>query len=180
LAEKGFEIHVEFDKGDRLKWVDQLVSEAFIQAEQQGSSISSVVITCGNTELFERNWASYLYGDQQGFEDTIAQLFLSSFANNLGMPLQWLLDEWDLLGSPRPYHRGLLKKYQRLIKQAEKQLLFRGLGKIHYRDPVLATCTDIELEYAGSDFVHLNSDELIQPMWLGSQLKKETQDLAFT
>ena len=166
LTKDGLEIHVEFEKGDRLKWINELTQKAFERAVSKSLKISNVLITCSNSELFERNWASHLFGDQLDQDNSIAHLFLNNTANNLGLPLQWLIDEWQTLNTVRAYHQGLLKKYDRLSKQVENQLLYRGGNKLYSRDPILATCTEILVEHGNSDFIHLNSDEEIQPVWM--------------
>ena len=166
LAESGIELQVLFEKGDRLKWIDQLISEGYDTALKQNMSVANPVLNCLNEELFTRNWCSYVYGDLAGEEDSIANLFLTSLSNSLGMPLQWLIDEWETFPPPRPYHRGLFRKYQKAVAAIELQRRINNSRHFYYRDPVLANCVSLEFEYENSDFIHLNSDEVIQPAWL--------------
>lgn len=177
LAKSGLELQVLFEKGDRLKWLDQLIATGFQEAKKEGWLVGKPVLNCLNEELFDRNWCTHFYGDLAGQEDSIANLFLTSISNNLGMPLQWLIDEWETLKPPRPYHRGILRKYQRAVSATELQARVNNTEHLYYRDPVLANCVSVEFEYVNSNFIHLNSDELIQPAWLALDVDSNFEQL---
>lgn len=166
MDQLGFELQILFEKGDRLNWIERLIINAFQVAEKQGYSIQSPVLTCLNTELFNQNWCQAVYGDRAAEEDAIAGLFLKTFSNSLGMPLQWLVDEWEILPAPRSYTRGLLKKYQRTLRAMQQQSNAYLIAQPHYRDPLMATCTDLVCTYNNSNFIHINSDDVIQPVWI--------------
>lgn len=160
LAENGWEFQVEFEKGDRLKWIKRaLTSGQIIQLLKTGTD-QPVFVNCLNKELFDRNWASFVFGDRNEDAQALSRLFLQSYAAQLGLPLEWLLDAWDSSLPPRPYHRGLLRKFEYLISAVKQQsMLYCGTKPVHFHDPILAHLVEFETVAESDQFVHINSDD---------------------
>lgn len=173
LAKDGWEFQIEFEKGDRLKWIKRAVSSEPIIKLLKSKGVKPVFVNCLNRELFDRNWASFVFGDQNEDERALSKLFLESYASQLGLPLEWLLDEWDASLPPRPYHRGLLRKFEYLVSAVKQQaMLHCQTSQVHFHDPILANLVEFEIESENADFVHVNSDDF----WEGEVFSKPQAD----
>ncbi len=179
IDESGVELQILFEKGDRLYWIELLVRIGFDTVRKSRYPLNSTAMTCLNSELFNQNWCAANYGHLATEKGTISGLFLSDYSKKMGLPLQWLLDEWSKLPLPRSYTRALLKKYQRALRGLQQQTSIFDVKQPHFRDPLLANCTDLICTYNDSTFIHLNSDEEIQPAWLAKQPFDYHMELGF-